>query len=93
MPMHMISQSNKFIRRHFAQNLSAHFGQLAIIFFWVSGNISMVRFSNYSAWLANPTSVKPSTQVVWPVVGQEILNADVGGNFQGVQVTSGFFQI
>jgi photosystem I P700 chlorophyll a apoprotein A1 len=51
------------------------------------------RFSNYSAWLSNPTAVKPSAQVVWPIVGQEILNGDVGGGFQGVQVTSGFFQI
>jgi photosystem I P700 chlorophyll a apoprotein A1 len=73
---------------------SAHFGQLAIIFFWVSGmHFHGAYFSNYSAWLSNPLSVKPSTQVVWPVVGQEILNGDVGGNFQGVQVTSGFFQI
>jgi photosystem I P700 chlorophyll a apoprotein A1 len=51
------------------------------------------RFSNYSAWLSNPTSVKPSAQVVWPIVGQEVLNGDVGGGFQGVQITSGFFQI
>jgi len=51
------------------------------------------RFSNYAAWLSNPTSIKPSAQVVWPIVGQEILNGDVGGGFQGVQVTSGFFQI
>eukprot|EP00961_Rhodomonas_salina_P146746 1975654-Rhodomonas_salina.1 len=46
-----------------------------------------------SPWLSNPTAVKPSAQVVWPIVGQEILNGDVGGGFQGVQVTSGFFQI
>ena len=26
-------------------------------------------------------------------MGQEILNGDVGGNFQGVQITSGFFQL
>jgi hypothetical protein len=26
-------------------------------------------------------------------VGQEILNGDVGGGFQGIQITSGFFQI
>jgi len=51
------------------------------------------RFSNYSAWLSNPTAVKPSAQVVWPIVGQEVLNGDVGGGFQGVQITSGFFQI
>ena len=73
---------------------SAHFGQLSIIFLWLSGMyFHGARFSNYSAWLSNPTSIKPSAQVVWPIVGQEILNGDVGGGFQGVQVTSGFFQI
>jgi len=73
---------------------SAHFGQLSIIFLWLSGMyFHGARFSNYSAWLSNPTAVKPSAQVVWPIVGQEVLNGDVGGGFQGVQVTSGFFQI
>lgn len=31
------------------------------------------------------TYIKPSAQLVWPVVGQEILNGDVGGNFQGFE--------
>jgi photosystem I P700 chlorophyll a apoprotein A1 len=51
------------------------------------------RFSNYVAWLSNPTTIKPSAQIVWPIVGQEILNGDVGGGFQGIQITSGFFQL
>nr|QCI05199.1 photosystem I P700 apoprotein A1 [Centroceras clavulatum] len=73
---------------------SAHFGQLSIIFLWLSGMyFHGARFSNYVAWLSNPLSIKPSAQVVWPIVGQEILNADVGGGFQGVQITSGFFQL
>jgi photosystem I P700 chlorophyll a apoprotein A1 len=73
---------------------SAHFGQLSLIFLWISGmHFHGAYFSNYSAWLANPTLIKPSAQVVWPIVGQEILNGDVGGNFQGVQITSGFFQL
>ena len=73
---------------------SAHFGQLAIIFLWLSGMyFHGAKFSNYVAWLNNPTSIKPSAQVVWPIVGQEILNGDVGGGFQGVQVTSGWFQL
>jgi photosystem I P700 chlorophyll a apoprotein A1 len=73
---------------------SAHFGQLSIIFLWISGMFFHgARFSNYSAWLANPTGIKPSAQIVWPIVGQEILNGDVGGGFQGIQITSGFFQI
>ena len=73
---------------------SAHFGQLSIIFLWLSGmHFHGAYFSNYTAWLMNPLQIKPSSQSVWPVVGQEILNADVGGNFQGIQVTSGWFQI
>jgi hypothetical protein len=35
------------------------------------------RFSNYEAWLSDPTHIGPSAQVVWPIVGQEILNGDV----------------
>jgi photosystem I P700 chlorophyll a apoprotein A1 len=73
---------------------SAHFGHLAVIFIWLSGMyFHGARFSNYEAWLANPTGIKPSAQVVWPIVGQEILNADVGGGFHGIQITSGFFQL
>jgi photosystem I P700 chlorophyll a apoprotein A1 len=73
---------------------SAHFGQLAIIFLWLSGmHFHGAYFSNYTSWLMNPLQIKPSAQSVYPIVGQEILNADVGGNFQGIQITSGFFQI
>jgi len=73
---------------------SAHFGHLAVIFIWLSGMyFHGAKFSNYEAWLANPTVIKPSAQVVWPIVGQEILNADVGGGFHGIQITSGFFYL
>ena len=73
---------------------SAHFGQLSIIFLWLSGMyFHGARFSNYEAWLSDPTHIGPSAQVVWPIVGQEILNGDVGGGFRGIQITSGFFHI
>jgi photosystem I P700 chlorophyll a apoprotein A1 len=48
------------------------------------------RFSNYEAWLSDPTHIKPSAQVVWPV-GQEILNGDVGGGFQVFKLLLGSF--
>ncbi len=71
---------------------SAHFGHLAVVFVWLSGMyFHGAKFSNYTAWLADPTNIKPSAQVVWPVVGQGILNADVGGGFSGIQITSGLF--
>jgi photosystem I P700 chlorophyll a apoprotein A1 len=73
---------------------SAHFGHLAVIFIWLSGMyFHGAKFSNYEAWLTNPTGIKPSAQVVWPIFGQEILNADVGGGFNGIQITSGLFQM
>ena len=73
---------------------SAHFGHLAVIFIWLSGMyFHGAKFSNYEAWLTNPTGIKPSAQVVWPIFGQEILNADVGGGFRGIQITSGLFHL
>ncbi|MFS7939059.1 putative photosystem II [Helianthus anomalus] len=73
---------------------SAHFSQLSIIFLWLSGMyFHGARFFNYEAWLSDPTHIGPSAQVVWPIVGQEILNGDVGGGFRGIQITSRFFKI
>ena len=73
---------------------SAHFGHLAVVFIWMSAAFFHgARFSNYTGWLADPTHVKPGAQVVWPIVGQEILNADLGGNYHGIQITSGIFQM
>ncbi len=73
---------------------SAHFGHLAVIFVWLSGMFFHgAKFSNYEAWLTNPTLIKPSAQVVWPVVGQGILNGDMGGGFHGIQITSGLFYL
>ncbi|MEO0539069.1 MAG: photosystem I core protein PsaA, partial [Cyanobacteria bacterium P01_A01_bin.123] len=73
---------------------SAHFGHLAIVFIWLSGMYYHgARFSNYEAWLADPVNIHPSAQVVWPIFGQEILNGEVGGGFQGIQITSGLFQM
>jgi photosystem I P700 chlorophyll a apoprotein A1 len=73
---------------------AAHFGHLAVVTLWLSGMIFHgAKFSNYEAWLSDPLGVKPSAQVVWPIVGQDILNADVGGGFHGIQITSGLFQV
>lgn len=49
------------------------------------------RFSNYEVWLSDPTRIRPSAQVIWPIVGQEILNDDVGGGFRGIQIIIDFF--
>ncbi|TYG54016.1 hypothetical protein ES288_D09G155400v1 [Gossypium darwinii] len=68
---------------------SAHFGQLPIIFLWLSGMyFHGARFSNYEAWLSDPTHIGPSAQVLWPIVGQKILNGDVGGIWRASGITS-----
>jgi len=73
---------------------SAHFGHLAVIFIWMSAAFFHgARFSNYSGWLADPTHVKPGAQQVWSIVGQEMLNADLGANYNGIQISSGIFHM
>jgi len=73
---------------------AAHFGHLAVVTIWLSGMIFHgAKFSNYEAWLTDPLNVRPSAQVVWPIVGQDILNGDVGGGFHGIQITSGLFHV
>jgi photosystem I P700 chlorophyll a apoprotein A1 len=73
---------------------AAHFGHLAVVFVWLSGMyFHGARFSNYAGWMQDPTHVKPSAQVVWSIVGQDILNGDVGAGFHGIQITSGLFQL
>jgi photosystem I P700 chlorophyll a apoprotein A1 len=73
---------------------AAHFGHLAVVFIWLSGMyFHGARFSNYTGWMQDPTHVKPSAQVVWPIVGQDILNGDMGAGFHGIQITSGLFQL
>ena len=73
---------------------SAHFGQLAVIFSWMSAAFFHgARFSNYSGWLADPTHVKPGAQQVWAIVGQEMLNGDLGANYNGIQISSGVFHM
>jgi photosystem I P700 chlorophyll a apoprotein A1 len=40
---------------------SAHFGHLAVIFVWLSGMyFHGAKFSNYEAWLTNPTGINPA---------------------------------
>ncbi|PHT59671.1 Photosystem I chlorophyll a apoprotein A1 [Capsicum baccatum] len=48
---------------------SAHFGQLSIIFLWLSGMyFHGARFSNYEAWLSDPSHIGPSAQI-WQTSG------------------------
>ena len=67
---------------------------IAVVLTWLSGmHFHGSYFSNYSSWIKDPVHVLPSAQSVWHLVGQEILNGDVGGYHQGVYITSGLFHL
>eukprot|EP00975_Prorocentrum_lima_P038364 8064214-Prorocentrum_lima.AAC.1 len=57
---------------HFSRSLSK--GPLTTTWIW---NLH-ADVHDFDAWLSNPAKIKPSAQVVWPIVGQDILNGDVG---------------
>ena len=50
-------------------------------------------FSNYNIWLKDPKHYLPSAHNVWSLIGQDILNSDIGNYFQGIHITSGIFQL
>ncbi len=56
---------------------ATHFGHLAIIFLWTSGNLFHIAWQgNYEQWIANPSGVTPIAHAIWdPHFGQAAVEA------------------
>nr|YP_009392512.1 photosystem I P700 apoprotein A2 [Caloglossa monosticha]ARW61074.1 photosystem I P700 apoprotein A2 [Caloglossa monosticha] len=56
---------------------SSHFGHIAIIFLWTSGNLFHVAWQgNFEEWILNPTKTKPIAHAIWdPHFGQFAVKA------------------
>ncbi|CAK8540192.1 unnamed protein product [Lathyrus sativus] len=68
------------------QNIFAsHFGQLAIIFLWTSGNLFHVAWQgNFEAWVQDPLHVRPIAHAIWdPHFGQPAVEAFTRGGALG----------
>ena len=79
------------------QNIFAsHFGQLAIIFLWTSGNLFHVAWQgNFESWVQDPLHVRPIAHAIWdPHFGQPAVEAFTrGGAFGPVNIAySGVYQ-
>ena len=59
---------------------ASHFGHLAIIFLWASGNIFHVAWQgNFQQWILNPVKVAPIAHAIWdPHFGQSAIKAFTG---------------
>jgi photosystem I P700 chlorophyll a apoprotein A2 len=52
--------------RLYHKKISSHFGQLAIIFLWTSGNLFHVAWQgNFEAWVCDPLHVRPIAHAIW----------------------------
>jgi photosystem I P700 chlorophyll a apoprotein A2 len=75
---------------------ASHFGQLAIIFLWTSGNLFHVAWQgNFEAWIQDPLHVRPIAHAIWdPHFGQPAVEAYMRGGATGpVNIaTSGVYQ-
>ncbi|KAL5644045.1 hypothetical protein ACJX0J_001139 [Zea mays] len=68
------------------QNIFAsHFGQLAIIFLWTSGNLFHVAWQgNFESWIQDPLHVRPIAHAIWdPHFGQPAVEAFTRGGAAG----------
>lgn len=56
---------------------ASHFGHLAIIFLWTSGNLFHVAWQgNFEQWVSDPLNVKPIAHAIWdPHFGQPAVDA------------------
>jgi len=74
---------------------ASHFGHLAIIFLWTSGNLFHVAWQgNFEKWVSNPLKVKPIAHAIWdPHFGDSALKAFSKGNAYPVNLAySGVYQ-
>eukprot|EP00929_Paragymnodinium_shiwhaense_P019556 TRINITY_DN1328_c0_g1_i18.p1 TRINITY_DN1328_c0_g1~~TRINITY_DN1328_c0_g1_i18.p1 ORF type:complete len:583 (+),score=-178.57 TRINITY_DN1328_c0_g1_i18:109-1857(+) len=86
-----IQPTTKLITRKVFSSGNAH---LSLVFFWLGAlHFSGAYFANFSAFILDPKHCFSSAHLVSSLVGQDILNSDVGGYFQGIYTTAGLFQL
>jgi photosystem I P700 chlorophyll a apoprotein A2 len=82
--------------RLYQKIFASHFGQLAIIFLWTSGNLFHVAWQgNFEPWIQDPLHVRPIAHAIWdPHFGQPAVDAYNRGGANGpVNIaTSGVYQ-
>jgi Photosystem I psaA/psaB protein len=87
---HDFDIQHAFTRKVFASSL-AH---LSLVFLSIGGmHLHTAYFSSFYQWLKDPLHVQPSAHIVYQILNQDILNSDIGCNFQGIYITSGIFQL
>nr|QGU93296.1 photosystem I P700 apoprotein A2 [Selaginella stauntoniana] len=71
--------------RLYQKIFASHFGQLAIIFLWTSGNPFHVAWQgNFEAWIQDPLHVRPIAHAIWdPHFGQPAVEAYTRGGILG----------
>jgi photosystem I P700 chlorophyll a apoprotein A2 len=64
---------------------ASHFGHLAIIFLWVSGNLFHVAWQgNFEQWITDPLHIRPIAHAIWdPHFGKPAIDAFTQGGASG----------
>ena len=72
----------------YSKIFASHFGHLAIIFLWTSGNLFHVAWQgNFEKWVSNPLKTKPIAHSIWdPHFGESALKAFSKGNTYPVNI-------
>ena len=74
---------------------ASHFGHLAVIFLWTSGNLFHVAWQgNFEQWVKNPLKTRPIAHSIWdPHFGESAIKAFSKGNTYPVNISfSGVYQ-
>lgn len=86
MAAHDFESHDDITEERLYQNIFAsHFGQLARIFLWTSGNLFHVAWQgNFESWIQDPLHVRPIAHAIWdPHFGQPAVEAFTRGGATG----------
>lgn len=85
--------TNTGIGRVTSKVFASHFGHLSIVSTWFSAIFfGGSRFSNYDSWLLDPSSIRPSAQIVYS--GSSLLSDPFNGpttDYKGISISSGVY--
>lgn len=77
-----------------AKVFSSNLGHLSVVLIWLGGmHFHGAYYSNFNSWLLSPKTVLASAHIVWPIVGQDVFNMDLGSYYSGKVISSGLFQL
>jgi photosystem I P700 chlorophyll a apoprotein A1 len=74
--------------------ISANISHIFLLCLFITGlHYNGAYFSNYCLWIKDPQDMSSCSQIIWNIIGQDILNTNLGDYFEGYESTTGIYNL